>query len=385
MAKKSLSFVFCVGIAMLLGISVFAQSSRVTSAAGDKYVISARAGGVNYTEGTVTVARNSGRSGQLVKGDELDIGDRVSTSENGRLEVLLNPGSYMRVGANTNFELKTTSLDDLKIRIESGTAMFEVFADNEFKVSIVSPKGRISLIESGVYRIDVDRTGSAKISVWEGRAELGDVAKTVVKKGRVGTIFSNKVTLEKFDRDNNDELAAWSKVRGKQVAKASAALKDRAIRGLLINSFNGGRWGMYNSFGLWVFDQALGGACFLPFGRGWYSPYGYGYGSGIDWYNLPIVVYYPPTSTTTPVTAEIKTRTRRIENMPGEESPMTRDRGSRPPFVQMENNGGGSRDNSPIRTAPDYNTDSQPSSFPITRTPRVIVESAPASKDSKPR
>ena len=386
MAKKCLSFVFCFGIAISLGTAAFAQSSRVTSAAGDKYVISARAGGVNYTEGTVTVARNSGRSGQLVKGDELEIGDRVATAENGRMEVLLNPGSYMRVGANTNFELKTTSLDDLKIRIESGTAMFEVFADNEFRVSIVSPKGSIALIESGIYRVVVDRSGGARISVWDGRAELGDAAKTEVKRGRVGTILSNNATVEKFDRDDNDELVAWSKTRGKQLAKASASLKDRAIRGLLINSFNGGRWGMYNSFGLWIVDTAFGGSCFLPFGRGWYSPYGYGYGSGIGWYNLPPVIYYPPTVTNAPNIYGTKTRARGIESEPSSNSAMSRDRGARPPFLQMENNSNnGARDNSPIRSIPDYNTDRQPSSGPVYSAPPVVIYNAPANTGSRPR
>lgn len=386
MAKKSLRFVFCVGIAMMTGFSAFAQSSRVTSAAGDKYVISARAGGVNYTEGTVTVTRTNGRSGQLIKGDELEIGDRVSTAENGRMEVLLNPGSYMRVGANTNFELKTTSLDDLKIRIDSGTAMFEVFADNEFKVSVVSPKGRVTLVESGVYRIDVDKNGGATISVWEGRAELGDVAKTEVRKGRAGAIFLNTATVEKFDREDKDELVAWSKARGKQLAKTSASLKNRAIRGLLINSFNSGQWGMYNSFGLWVFDSAFGGSCFLPFGRGWYSPYGYGYGFGIGWYNLPPVIYYAPTVTNTPNIYGPKTRTRAIDTMPGDSSSMTRDRGARPPFSQMENNSNsGTRDNSPIRSIPDYSTDRQPSSAPVYTAPPIVIYNAPANTGSRPR
>ncbi len=385
MAKKSLNFIFCVGLSLLLGISAFAQSSRVTSAAGDKYVISARAGGVNYIEGTVTVARSSGLSGQLIKGDELDIGDRVTTAQNGRMEVLLNPGSYMRVGANTSFELKTTSLDDLKIRIGSGTAIFEVFADNEFKVSIVSPKGHVTLVESGVYRIDVDKSGGTKISVWEGRAELGDVAQTEVKKGRVGAISSNAVTVEKFDRDDKDELVVWSKARGKQLAKTSASLKDRALRGSLMNSFNGGRWGIYNSFGLWVFDRAFGGSCFLPFGRGWYSPYGYGYGYGIGWYNLPPVIYYPPAVPNTPSIYGTKTRARDTENTPVDDSVMTRDRGARPPFAQMENNSNtGGRDNSPIRSAPDYNSERQRSSAPVyTRLP-VVIYNAPENTGSRP-
>ena len=51
---------------------------------------------------------------------------------------------------------------------------------------------------------------------------------------------------------------------------------------------------MYNSFGLWVYDPQFGRHCFLPFGYGWSSPYGYGFGTDIWWYRLPQAVYYPP-------------------------------------------------------------------------------------------
>jgi hypothetical protein len=65
---------------------------------GDRYIVSARAGGVNYVEGTVAVIRKSGRSGLLLKGDTLEVGDRVSTGANGKAEILLNPGSFLRLG-----------------------------------------------------------------------------------------------------------------------------------------------------------------------------------------------------------------------------------------------------------------------------------------------
>lgn len=365
MAKKSVSFVFCVGIAMLLGVSAFAQDNRITSAAGDKYVISAKAGGVNYTEGTVSIVRKNGRSGILLKGDELEIGDRVSTGVDGRVEILLNPGSYMRIGANSAFELKTTSLDDLKIRIDGGSAMFEVFADYDFKVSIVAPKARMTLVESGIYRVDVQRDGSAKISVWDGRVELGDVAKTEIKKGRVATIIGSNSSIAKFDRDDKDVFVAWSKARGKQLAKATTSLRNQAMRSSLINSFNSGRWGMYNSFGLWVFDSASGGSCFLPFGSGWYSPYGYGYGNSIWWYNLPPVIYYAPPTPNQSIYG-VKTRIRGV----GDETV----RDSEPPFVKMEN---GSRDNQPIRSTPDYTTDRRTPSYTPSYSPPPVVVAAP--------
>ena len=58
---------------MLIVSNLLGQDTRVVSAAGDKYLISAKAGGVNFTEGRVVISRNDGRGGQLLKGDEIQI------------------------------------------------------------------------------------------------------------------------------------------------------------------------------------------------------------------------------------------------------------------------------------------------------------------------
>src|SRR5688572_22858507 len=113
---------------LLLSSGLMAQNDVLTAAAGDRYVISAKAGGVNFVSGPVTVVRKNGRGGALIKGDSLEIGDVVSTGPDGKAEILLNPGSFLRLGGGASFEFKTTSLDDLRIDVGSGSAIFEVFA-----------------------------------------------------------------------------------------------------------------------------------------------------------------------------------------------------------------------------------------------------------------
>ena len=106
------SFAICLALGFVAAFAV-AQKDTISAAAGDRYIVSARAGGVNYVEGTVAVIRKSGRSGLLLKGDTLEVGDRVSTGANGKAEILLNPGSFLRLGGSSAFEFNTTSLDDL--------------------------------------------------------------------------------------------------------------------------------------------------------------------------------------------------------------------------------------------------------------------------------
>jgi len=292
MKRRLVGFVGFAVLAIFSASPVFAQNRTLSSVAGDKWVITAKAGGVNHVQGAVNVRREDGKSGLLLKGDAIDVGDRVSTGNDGRAEILLNPGSYLRVAENSSFEFKTTKLEDLEILVTRGSVMFEVFADNDFKVAVITPKNQYDLIESGVYRVDVAPDGNARIEVWKGKAEVGDA---VLKGGRTASSLDGQVPVAKSNRDDRNSFETWTQARAKHLARTTNRPKHKPLRTSLMRSFLGGRWNMYNSFGLWVYDASFGRYCFLPFGYGWSSPYGYGFGANIGWYGLPRVVYYPPT------------------------------------------------------------------------------------------
>lgn len=367
---------------LLLSLTVPAQDTTLMSAAGDRYLISAKAGGANFVQGTVNFIRKDGRTGYLLKGDQLNIGDRVTTGANGKAEILLNPGSYVRLGANSSFEFTTTSLDDLQLKLISGSAMFEVFASEDFKVTVESPKAKLFLVQSGIYRVDVLGDGAAKLSVIRGRAELDDTASTVVKGSRQVVVNSTPSGIAKFDTDDMDQLALWSKERSKELAKISQQVQYGGMRTSLMRSFLGRGWNMYSSFGLWAYDPFYRGFCFVPFGY-WSSPYGWGFGPTIYQYNLPPVIFQPP-----PVSQP--------QNTPLAQTPRNPDGGIRtvgplggglnpaPPFVKIQSDpsaGSSIRDGSikggrgmdsnidmsnPNTSAPVYSPPSAPASAPST-------------------
>lgn len=330
--KNLISRVFVAAFAVFaFAFSLSAQDDSMAAAAGNKYLISAKAGGVNFVQGAVGIVRTAGKSGHLLKGDKLEIGDRVSTGADGKAEILLNPGSYLRLGANSAFEFKSTSLDDLQLRLDSGGAILEVFATEDFVVSVNTPKTKFTLIESGIYRIDVEQGGTGKIAVWKGKARVGDDEKAIVKSGREGSMNGTALSVSKFDRDDKDELEIWSKSRAKELAKITASLERNTMRTALMRSFLGRQWNMYNSFGLWVYDPFRRNHCFLPFGWGWGSPYGYGFGNNIYYYGLPRVIYNPPPGSTGPVVPVQETKIRRLPPVDG---PV------RPPFAQVQGSSG---------------------------------------------
>ncbi len=295
--KKNLLNVFAIGLIIFsLTALAFAQDNRSPSSVGNLYVISANAGGVNYVEGNVSVKQNNGRNGYLLRGDKLEVGEKVITGADGKAEILLNPGSYLRLAGNSAFEFATTSLDDLQLKLTHGSAMFEVITDNDFTFAVNTPKGRFYIIESGVYRIDVLGDGSGKIEVWKGKAQVGDDNEQIVKKGRMAVVNGNQVNVEidRFDRGDKDALETWSKERAKELAKINSRLDRSNTRTALLSSYRNNDWNLYGSYGLWILDRFSGNYCFLPFGYGWSSPYGYGYGRDLWYMRMPGYIYQPP-------------------------------------------------------------------------------------------
>ncbi|MFN3330812.1 MAG: FecR domain-containing protein, partial [Pyrinomonadaceae bacterium] len=117
----------------------FAGISKLQAQETLLYKVSAEAGPVNYVEGEVTLVNELGVR-NLTKGDRVSIEDKVRTGANGKVEILLNPGSYVRLAGNSEFEFLDTSLDNLQLRLNKGTAIFEVFATKDFKVTVLTPK-----------------------------------------------------------------------------------------------------------------------------------------------------------------------------------------------------------------------------------------------------
>jgi FecR protein len=387
--KKNLLFAASIAVlGLLFSTFVFAQDDKVVSAAGETYVISAKAGGVNYVEGKVAIVRKDGKSGLLLKSDTLEIGDKISTGADGKAEILLNPGSFVRLGANAEFEFVSTDLENLKLKLSNGSAIFEVYADDEFKVLLDLPKADIELTKSGVFRVDVLADGSGKISVWKGKVIVGD-DKAEVKGGKSAIVSNKTTTIAKFDRDNKDEFDIWSQTRAKEASKINARLQKQALSNSLLNSFNRGGWNMYNTFGLWVFDRFTGRWCFLPFGSGWNSPYGYGYGFDIWNCRMPQYVYYnppvvinPPTTGGggTPTSAQIREARRETTHTPTfqrfENNQRSESRGG---STNNDNGGGNTQrdDSGNWNTNRRTENDSRPTFTPSTPTQSTPTQSTP--------
>jgi hypothetical protein len=276
----------------LVALSIFTAFAVASARAQnrERHFISASAGVVNFVSGDVT-ARRAGEADwrRLTTKDDLKTGDTVRTGADGRVEMLLNPGSYFRAGESSAFELVDASLDNLRLRITRGSAVVEAAGYDRLglDIAVATPQARVHIIRSGVYRFSMLPSGVTEVAVQKGRALIGEgELAQVVKGGHVARVGAGGAEVAKFDKKSRDALDLWSRDRGHELASLNGKLADRQTRALLAGNgfdslfsaeFHGGS-------GVWFFSRRVGCYTFLPFGYGWSSPYGYGYSS---WLNTP--------------------------------------------------------------------------------------------------
>ena len=222
---------FLLSVTLLLACSVagFGQQTR------DKFVISARAGGINAITGGATVTSRGGDSGwqQLMITDDLNSGDRVRTDADGRVEILLNPGSYLRLGGNSEVELLDNSLANLEVKLLRGTVIVEATgADGlELNIGISTPHARLAIVRQGLYRLNVVPQDATELIVRKGRVILGDTH-TKIKGGNKVVFSATNVIVAKLtdeEKKNKDDVEIWSKQRGQTLAQANRKITNRML------------------------------------------------------------------------------------------------------------------------------------------------------------
>lgn len=272
MKSKSVSLLCAILVAGAL-VSVGNAQNR------ERFTISAKAGGVNAVSGQVMVKR-AGQAPQLLTSqDDLASGDVVNTGLGSQAEILLNPGTYLRLAEQSEFEMVDNSLDNLLVKLNKGSAIIEATGPGEvqLRIPIITEQQRMTIVRAGIYRINV-RPGITELFVRKGRMALGGDRDEIIKSGKKVIFSSAGQSIAKLEKTEKDQFDDWSKLRGQTLARANERLSARTLNGYLSSS----AWGRFNArfgrWGLWTWSPYASCYTFLPFYYGWGSPYGSSYG-----------------------------------------------------------------------------------------------------------
>jgi len=269
-------------VRLALGVTVWAAVAA--SVASAQTVISAKSGLIHYVEGRVYVGDQQIESkfGQF---PDLKENAQLHTEE-GRAEVLLTPGVFLRVGDHSAIRMVTNRLIDTRVEFLSGSALVE--ADELLKdngVTIVYKDYSVQLEKKGVYRFDSDPPA---MRVYDGEAMVLYNGKSEEVKPSHLLEMTGELKTAHFDKDKSaDELYLWSRDRSQYLAMANVSAAQSVNNSGAYWGSSG--WAWNPSFGMYTFIP-MSGAYYNPFGWGFYSPYSvYSYLYGLPYYGG----YYP--------------------------------------------------------------------------------------------
>ncbi len=278
-----------------IGIALLATAMLALTATPGmaQYVVAAKSGTVNFTEGQVQLDGHDVES-SLTHYPDIKEGSVLRTDE-GRAEVLLTPGVTLRLGDHASFKMLTNRLIDTRLELLGGSAVVE--ADDIAKdtsVTIVVNGAAVSLPKAGIYRFSFE---PSQLKVFKGEAAvLAGSETTPVGAGRMCALGGTPAVVKKFDMNDTDALDHWSHRRGELMAMANVSGANSYNSGTGSGSYSPyyslgigmpymGCSGLgympfgYYGSGFWGFNNYYGMYTYIPCGGMAYSPYGYGYWS----------------------------------------------------------------------------------------------------------
>ena len=164
---------------------------------------------------------------------EVTGGDTITVGA-GRIEILLSPGYYLRLGPHTEARLIDLTPGNLKIKLFSGSAIMEIvmdatggrfhdFANRLFDiVTLITPRDEYAICRPGAYRLDIVSAEESTIRVLKGRVV---VAGTTLDEGRAAAVVSGHVNVAAREDVAADAFETWSRERAASLVRSNKSLK----------------------------------------------------------------------------------------------------------------------------------------------------------------
>jgi len=231
-------------------------------------MISAKAGLINVVEGQAIVdgkplVPKPSEFTQLKPGSLLETGE-------GRSEVLLSPGSYLRLSENSAIRMTSDRISDPHFEYVKGLILVqcdELMKDEA--ITVTAGESKIALVKRGNYEIGGE---PATVKVFEGEARVdrgGQVQ--VVKKAQL--LALDGVTVpQKFDASRGDTLYRWARRRAEYLAVANYSAANQLTNSRRSINSNSWMWDPY--YGMFTFIP-YDGVVRSAFGLTFWSPRAY--------------------------------------------------------------------------------------------------------------
>ncbi len=219
-------------------------------------------GTMNYVEGAVTI--NGQFLNQSSVGSAVVAQGQVLATTNGRAEMLLTPGVYLRLGHDSAVKMDSPDLTNTVVDVEHGHAAVEVdqlYQQND--IHVLEDSVPVQLVKTGLYEFNANR---GTMVVFDGEAAAlkpNEKFETVKKGHELNLADVTTAKPAKFDEASLEQtgLYRWSSLRSDYLAQANQQMAG----------YYGYGYGPGWYWDPWMFDYTF----LAPYG--FYSPFGWGF------------------------------------------------------------------------------------------------------------
>jgi hypothetical protein len=187
-------------------------------------VISTRSGVVHYFEGAVYLGGQPlqyrpGKFSIVPNGAEL-------RTEQGRAEVLLTPGVFVRIGAQSAIRMVDNELLHTRVELLEGSAVVDSAEPSSgTSVTLTNKNWRVRFLERGIYRIDSD---PPHLWVLDGSAEVsaGAHEASLLLEKDMDLPLASVLVPEQTVTAPHDALTAWAGGRHQSISADNTIAAD---------------------------------------------------------------------------------------------------------------------------------------------------------------
>jgi len=272
----------------ILMIFAFSLIGVTPAPAQEQYPAVAR---LSFVSGPVTYSRGDDPDewDDAVENVPLTIGDRIYAPEDGRAELQISSGNFVRLAPRSYLSTLNLSDDVKQFYLGEGAASFNIKRlQSDEVIEIDTPNVSVTLEEPGQYRVAVDDDGNSRVTVRRGRV-------TVAASGRQIAVENSEIRVYGIDSPRyeivglpaTDAFDRWVSERNDRFERSYSDAYRYASEDIIgaEDLAEYGRWEEIPDYGYaWTPSRVAAG--WAPFSNGrwyWQDPWGWSWISNERW------------------------------------------------------------------------------------------------------
>jgi hypothetical protein len=238
---------------------------------------------LRHLEGTVTVQRAAaGETEEAVMNLPLGSGDRIWSSESGRVEIMFEDGTSIWMSAATTLDFvslpRPDGLSGAIVRLWTGSVFVQRPAPQAgtlLPLRMDSPAGAVTFDQPGLFRVDLDEDGRVWLSAYDGSAALdaGGLSERVYAgQQTLAEPGSAPAQAAAFNTSEADEFSSWRDERMALFASTQQYVRERDYVPSNIAYYAAdlepyGNWSYHPTYAAWYW-RPRGAVAWSPYRHG---------------------------------------------------------------------------------------------------------------------